>query len=432
MLIKENNQGTELNKILIRICVILIWAIYLYSSIIQYKYYIISNGMLYLGAAILVVYLLLLNGQDISLETLLAKECKWMLFYMLYMLAVGSVVATMRSSHLSQWITSMEYLFILLVIVNIIGWTGTNTFQWLLLAASVWLGVILLRQPILYTTSRYSISKDLNPNYLGMCFTAGIWAALFFQQKGKISLLLTFPIALFLTYCIIQTGSRKALIAAGLELILWLFFCLFSNIRNNTVWEKVINLIVCAALAVFAVRLFVTEYIDSSIAQRMSNLQSETGNGERLGLYRTGWELFIANPIFGSGYSSFMGFRGEHSHATFIEVPVSGGILGTVLYFASYVASIRRCWQIKRVCQNDDSLRDELAEVRMILVLWAVMIFYCTCIIHPHQFLSYISFGIIFGKTVYLQHAIEQKKKNADLPEMRSSKLNGKSIYIKG
>ena len=431
MLIKENQREVESKSMLFRICAVLIWAIFLYSSIIQYKYFAISNGMLYLGAAILAVYLLMINGRELSYEALFSIECRWMLTYMGYMLVFGTVVATMRSSHLSLWITTMEYLFIMLVMVELIGRTGTNTFQYLLIATSIWLGVILLRQPIMYTIGRYSISTDLNPNYLGMCFTAGIWSVLFFQQKGRIPLVITFPMAMFLIYCIIQTGSRKALIAAGLELILWLVFCFFPSMRNDDTWKKVLNLIVCATLAFFAVRLFAAEYANSSIAKRMANLQSEGSAGERFGLYRTGWELFVTSPFFGSGFSGFMGFRGEDSHATFVEVPVSGGVFGIVIYFAAYLVSIRNCWQIYRESRNDDFLRDELTEIRMILVLWAVMLFYCTCIIHPQQFLSNVSFGIIFGKTVYLQNSIEQKKKNAGLHGMRGLKLHGKSIYIK-
>lgn len=429
MLNKEHPQRT--NGALFHVCCALIWLMFTYSTIIQYKYTTISNAMLILGALILGCFLLLSNGQELSITSLFSAECGWMLTYMAYMLVFGTIFSSKQDYHLSQWLTAFEYLFIMLVMVNLIGRTGTNTFQALLLFTSIPLGIILLTQPVLYTTGRYSISEDLNPNYIGMCFSAGIWALLYFQQKSRIPLLALFPTVAFFVYCILQTGSRKALIAAGIELIMWLLFCFYPHIRNDAAWKRVLSLLLCTVLSYYALRLFITEYSTSSIAQRMSNLQAEASEGERSELYQIGWRLFKSNPFFGSGYSGFISIRGEHSHATFIEIPVSGGIFGSLVYFAAYIVSIRNCWQIYVVCRRDASLQTELVEIKMILVLWAVMLFYCTCIIHPHQFLSYLSFGIIFGKTVYLKCVISQKQLTGKQSEMRNRNFNGKSKYIK-
>ena len=149
--------------------------------------------------------------------------------------------------------------------------------------------------------------------------------------------------------------------------------------------------------------VFYRLYSDSDIAARMGDLNEETTTGSRASMYKFGLSLFLKQPLLGLGFQGFKYYYGYYSHATIIEVPVSGGIFGTILYFASYVFSIKKCISIFKYYKKEEGCSSELVEVKMLIVLWAAMLFYCSCIIHPYQYDSYILFGMIFGSSSYLE-----------------------------
>ena len=184
-------ESTNSSSFFRNACTVIIWCIAAYASIIQYLLFEISNAMLMLGAALLVLFAFAINWEINFLETLTDENLR-MLYFMAYMLVVGLVFSPILSVHVSQWITCMEYLFLQIVIAYIIKSSGTNSFHILLLAECAVLAVIFIKNPVeVGVTGRYSISNAVNPNGLGMIFTAGIWAILYQQQKSKISLILT-------------------------------------------------------------------------------------------------------------------------------------------------------------------------------------------------------------------------------------------------
>lgn len=394
------------------ICFCLIWVTVIYSSIIQYKYFEIQNGMLILGVLILIMYLLYINGQPFSLDSLFSREITWMIVYMGYSFISGIVSSPKVNNHISQWVTSIEYLFIMCIIASLLKKSGSDTFHYLLVIVAIILSVLIIYEPVLYTTGRYSISSKLNPNGLGMYFTAGIWSSLYLQYKRKIPLICTFGIIALMEYALINTGSRKALIGSVIVILGWFFICFFPGLKRFSLGKRIAYTLLIVVLASLLVLFFLFYYHQSIISDRMKSIQTEATEGERYQLYQLGWSLFLQQPLIGYGFNGFLYFRGEHSHATFVEVPVSGGILGVALYVVPYIYSINRSIKLLKNSKKSTELMTERGEVKMLLVLWAVMIFYCSCVIHPYQFLSYILFGLIFGKTEYLEKSIMSNKKN--------------------
>ena len=225
-------------------------------------------------------------------------------------------------------------------------------------------------------------------------------------------MLVALVITILLDYGIFMTGSRKALIASAIITILWYSFCCLPQLfRKKSQWRMLI-LIVSVLLFVGAIFVFLRIYSGSDMASRMDDLERETTTGSRSSMYKFGWTLFLRQPLFGLGFQGFKYYHGLYSHATLVEVPVSGGICGIILYFASYFFSIKKCLLVYSYCKKNEELSEELAQIKMLIVLWAAMLFYCTCIIHPYQFDSYILFGIIFGQSSYLQKNMERIKTN--------------------
>ncbi len=402
------DKGNELFFTLFfrKVCIAIVWITVLYSQIIQYKFFMVSNGMLILGILILITYILANAGEPFSVNRMIPKESIWMLAFMIYMLPLGWITAPNTNDHITQWIMIVEYLFVMIIISSLIMYSDTKSFHLLLLLTALGIIVLLLSSPVPYNgTERYSISAEANPNGLGMAFTAGIWSTVFFKQKKKIPLLIMAGIVILLCYGIIKTGSRKALIAAGIILSLWVVTCYIPQlVKSQSPWKPIV-LSASILVLIVAVIAFINYYSGSDIAARMDGLESET---KRASMYSSGWKLFQQSPLFGMGFQSFKYHFGIYSHATIVEVPVSAGIVGSIIYFAEYYISLKRCIFLYKYSKTN-SMLEVNEEVKLLLILWVAMLFYCTCIIHPYQFDSFIMFGIIFGETAAIEKKLLQQ-----------------------
>ena len=364
--------------------------------------------MLILGIAMLIAYLFSNADQHFDFFNELTIESIYMLVFMGYMLVFGYIFSPDKSSHISQWITCIEYFFLLIIISSIIHRSGPNTFFYLLLFEALILALIFIRNPIYYK-GRYTISTEKNPNALGMSFALGIWSVLNLYQKKKIPLIF---VGLFIgafLYCIILTGSRKSLIATGLIIGIWLLFCFIPQMKREGGYKGFFTFILMTIIVTILGHFFINQFTDSIIANRMNELAYETSEGERSNLYRVGYELFLQNPLFGMGFQGFKYAYGSYSHATLVEIPVSGGIIGTILYFSVYYISIKRVFKIYRLTSKNRKYENEHMDIKMIIVLWIVMLFYTTCIIHQYQFESFVLLGLIFGNTAHLENILQTR-----------------------
>ncbi len=395
------------------LCIIATGIALLYSFIIQYKYVEIPNGMLLFGILVLITFTIGCAQKKLNPERIFTRESIWMLVFMGYALVAGIATSPATDKHISQWITSLEYMFMMIVISSVIKDSGTDSFHNVMLIISLFLAVIFLQAPVLYAAGgRYSISKEVNPNGLGMTFTSGIWIILFFQQKKKLPILLPLAIVILLVYCIFQTGSRKALIGAGIIIALWYIFCYIPAIfRKKNNWKLFIILFSVLVIVILG-KEFLRLYSGSDIEARMGGLDNEMTGGKRASLYKEGWMLFKEKPLFGLGFQGYSYYFGGYSHATLVEIPVSGGIIGSIIYFVAYYISIKKYIVLYQICKKSEDLLIYSSEIKMGLILWVAMLFYCSCIIHPYQFDSYILFGIIFGQSAYIEGKLQKQNPN--------------------
>lgn len=416
--------NNDTNRFYRNACIVMIWCMAVYSLIIQQKYFAIPNVMLIFGGLIAVTYALANSGR-ITLRKMITKENELMVYFMAYMLIIGCLFSPRRSDHLSQWLTCLEYLFLQIIISSIIKESGTNVFNTLLLVIAVVLAGIFIREPVNFlNTGRYSISNEYDPNGLGMAFAAGIWSSLNQYEKKKLPLIFTGLLIALFGYCILMTGSRKSLVAASLVIVLWVPFSFIPSLKGRGLLSGIISLLCLLILGIVIAREFISLYTDSTIAARMDNLLAETQEGNRSNMYRQGFELLKTNPLFGVGFQGFKYYFGSYSHSTIVEVPVSGGIIGAILYFSAYVASTKKMLTIYVKTNHMPELINEHIRVKMILLLWVALLFYSVCIIHPYQFDSAVMFAIIFGETAYLENRLISGQKV-------SEKKTGRSKYIR-
>lgn len=406
MNLKEKSDNNELYK---KICIVTIWMTAFYSSVIQHKLFQIPKGMLLMGILILFFYILAFGNSIFSLYSIVPSECFGMIVFMIYMIPIGCITSSNMNSHISQCIRSMEYMIIMIIISSLIMDTGTESIHTLLLLEAIVLAIVFLIKPVYYAGGRYSISLEMNPNGLGMAFTSGIWSVLYHEKKKKVPLIFAFICILFLGYSILLTGSRKALIAAVLIIVFWVIFCFIPDLNNENIIQELLTIVFFAIAIIIIAHYFPDVYSNSVISERMGNLLHELSEGKRANMYKEGWELLKSNPLLGIGFQGFKNEYGVYSHATLVEIPVSGGIIGTILYFIPYCISIKKCLDLFLVTKRDNNLWSQNNIIKHLLILWIVMLFYCTSIIHHYQFESFIIFGIIFGQSTYLEKSIHEE-----------------------
>lgn len=90
--------------------------------------------------------------------------------------------------------------------------------------------------------------------------------------------------------------------------------------------------------------MFIHLPIFSTILERLESYLSVSGNSSdnlRAELIRYGLELFAENPLLGYGLNNYQLFHwsGLYSHNNYIEVLVSLGIMGFLIYYSIFINS---------------------------------------------------------------------------------------------
>ena len=76
--IREKNDLMSFPSLCRKTCVILVWITVLYSLVIQYMFFAVRNGMMFLGLAVLAAFLLAQTGEGFSLKDVFTQESAWM------------------------------------------------------------------------------------------------------------------------------------------------------------------------------------------------------------------------------------------------------------------------------------------------------------------------------------------------------------------
>ena len=108
-------------------------------------------------------------------------------------------------------------------------------------------------------------------------------------------------------------------------------------------------------------------------------------------MYIKGLEYFYRSPILGFGLQGFRYFYGGYSHATLIEVPVTGGVVGTTLYLAFQISIVRQ------LCRRSTIGGMEFIQKRMGMVLFSALLFYSVAMIHIYEISSLVYFATIIA-----------------------------------
>ncbi len=222
-----------------------------------------------------------------------------------------------------------------------------------------------------------------NANAIGLMMSVGALLAFYYFGKSKkfinkvVHLLL---MALFVVVCLF-TGSRKALFVLFLSTFGYLWF------KNKGV--KKIGVAIGAlsiALITFILIMDVPALYDI-LGQRIENfLDGVFGSGTteqsmltREIMIELGWTWFLQKPILGYGIDCYKYLYGSvftyatYSHNNFIEILVSGGIIGFAIYYSIYFIIIKKSWKSVKTAQDTQTLLLFVINIVFLIMQWGLV-----------------------------------------------------------
>lgn len=227
---------------------------------------------------------------------------------------------------------------------------------------------------------------DINSTFIGQI--AGI--ALFFsvmiywKQKRKMSIIYF----VFFTFAIVISGTRKMLIMVPITMFL-ITFILEEN-------KKSLKKIVKALIAVVVVYLSYLIIINipifyNSIGYRLANVidffkegsTDEASLNTRMRLIEKGKMAYEQRKIFGWGLDNFryvINNGGYYAHNNFIEILVSGGLIGFIIYYLKYLYILITLFitRAKKIDVNKTYINGFIILILTLIILeyWQVTYFY--------------------------------------------------------
>lgn len=174
-----------------------------------------------------------------------------------------------------------------------------------------------------------------NENTFGMVFSFAVIASYYYFLRNKKKI---FFLSIFLfSFFALSSGSKKALLIIGIGIAG--ISCFYYGIKK--IWKIALVCIVVGITIIFALRLNIFATINERITSFLSG-EFDVSDQIRMNLIETGKSLIWEKPLIGYGLGHFKYISGYsvYSHNNFIELAVSLGIIGFVIYYIPFVYSL--------------------------------------------------------------------------------------------
>lgn len=188
-------------------------------------------------------------------------------------------------------------------------------------------------------------SMILNANTVGLCMgNAAICCMYQILKEKKQSKIFQCTVAVLAVLCAVMcflTGSKKSVVFIILGVVAMLVF--YS--RNISLRKKIALLLLAVLLIAGIVVAIQSLPMFSTLNMRFEELfDTMLGQGEgsksdriRFEMIDRGWTAFLESPLVGKGTGHSYLLFGTYSHNNFIELLMSYGAVGFLLYYSLYI-----------------------------------------------------------------------------------------------
>lgn len=226
---------------------------------------------------------------------------------------------------------------------------------WAILRTScVWTTVLFLGYIIVFelpnilsgsTRIGDSASGNVNSVAISLCyFSIVIFYSILFENRRRL-----IPLLLVTFGFVLLTGSKKGLL--GIVCVLGLLsICRYK-------WRVYKYAVPVVVLVVVGYLLSHSDYMYNILGRRLDvfyhTLTGENTAGstaQRIGMYEIGWLYFKQAPLFGNGLGYFAqnSVYQTYSHNNYIELLVSCGLCGFLLYYSFFVLLLKKGWNLAK------------------------------------------------------------------------------------
>lgn len=245
----------------------------------------------------------------------------------------GLIVSIDKSFFLSKIFIGIQYLFLMLVVIEICKFENTCEFvvRLVFLTSIIYIVTALIRNITIF--NRLVISKSANANSLGMlCFSCACLSLYFYKKykKGWILPIICIPLSL---YTVVLSGSRKYLFIIGISCLIFFIFNFRNQIKNNIIKAFIVVAVLLVVVLIFKSTIL-SFWNSSVIITRIQN--GSTIDEDRWILYKKAFEIFKNNMFFGVGYQCFQLYESVYTHSAYAEVLSCTGIIGFLPWFIFY------------------------------------------------------------------------------------------------
>lgn len=234
------------------------------------------------------------------------------------------------------------------IIMMLIFVLAVNTEEWKedltnkLLKAILYLGLsistlsIMFSQPYISEdyTARLTLTIkgiQMDPNDLSIIYLFTVIVGLYFIVFKKSSRFISFITIFISILAMLHTSSRGGIIS----LLIIIFYLI---IRINL--AKKVKLIIFASIAI----LLLLQLTPDASINRLFYTSYGSGSG-RLDFWRESLSTFINNPIWGTGW----GGNSIRVHNTFLNILVSNGIIGIILFGLYFIIAFVKSFSRKNI-----------------------------------------------------------------------------------
>ena len=323
-------------------------------------------------------------------------ELKMWILFAVTSFVYGLFVAVNHGNLISSIFTFSQFLVLMYGIIYISDQDRTiDFFIIMFIVYAMFCAITTVFWGVEYGQGRISMGLANNPNTLGMTMAIGVCCVLFKHSFEKLIIsVFAFSSIILMIYVILLTGSRKAFLSIALIIIYWLIFIVFKDIKAfkfTTKLKGILSVVLVIGTGYYMLYPF---FKDSVLLQRLLIL-FESGNATREGMYSVAVDLFIQNPLVGIGFNNYrvVSMYETYSHSTYAEALACTGIIGSILYFSSYILILVHFWKLLK--SNLDALF--LRQAKVMLGLFSVLLFAGIGVIHFYTMTSSIAFGMLIA-----------------------------------
>lgn len=166
----------------------------------------------------------------------------------------------------------------------------------------------------------------IDPNYLAACLVAPSFFSIQFAMESKKNRVLKWVLAAIILVGIFMTGSRGAMLAWGVGILI--IVC--KKFLDNFSAKKLMILIVGAVVAV----VIVFRFIPAAYIERIFDVNTwmDASNIRRIDLWKNAFEMVFKRPLFGYGLGNTVSTIGTAAHNSYLELCVHFGLIGGILF----------------------------------------------------------------------------------------------------